>query len=351
MLPIYRLIALAFFSITATVVSAEENFLPLDSSGKFLEIEILPDSANSVLSAFVSTKGNESEYINFTIFGPAGTKVTARSQALGKASIKSVLAASKGWINAPFQRGASSLSNIQIPNATGTSGSSPANGRFYCLDFTAEDLDTVIEILRMNGDNFTRDELCALYGDNSIRNDLLTNGNGSSANLPTTYIGSTSALALIRKDTCALKKEAQSVVRFDISLSGVSESDRRNGFKLKLSTLPIKYVGSKAASLKPIAEKKYFPKALFLVHSAGFGGGLSSPERMNLVKFSKGKVSLSKIKIEDYVLYRGNNLARAVAERYLSGGNGVVEMQTDYSTYSVCFKLIKRRQKMNGYQN
>jgi len=351
--PILKLAVCMFVPV---VSFASDSPYLLNAKGNFTDINVPAGSTASTVSAYVVTRGNESEYVNATVTGPLGTKVTVRSQTIGKGGVKTALASTKNWIAAKFQQGSESVPALKItgiaPNSSsGSSGGSTTGSRFYCLDFTAEDLDEIIGIFRQLGNNYTRDELCALYGDNTIRNNVNTGTNGTVTPVPTGTVTSVSGAAHIRKDTCSLTKNAQTVVRFDIALNEISESDRANGFTIKFSALPLKFVGNKAASIKPTSDGKFAPRALFLVHTTGFGGGVSSPERMNLIRFSRGKVGVTNLKIEDYVPYRGKMLARAVAEKYLRGGKGVVEMQNDFSTYSVCFKLIKARQRVNGYTN
>ena len=56
------------------------------------------------------------------------------------------------------------------------------------------------------------------------------------------------------------------------------------------------------------------------------------------------------LKIEDYVYYRGQRLARAIAAGILNGGNGTFEIKVDEDVGTACFSLVRSRQRVNGYK-
>ena len=87
-----------------------------------------------------------------------------------------------------------------------------------------------------------------------------------------------------------------------------------------------------------------------LIQSTGYSY-YSDPTKLNLVKWKAGRPGQpSALKIEDYIYYRGQRLARAVAAGILNGGKGTFEISSGKSVGTACFNLVRTRQKANGYK-
>ena len=58
---------------------------------------------------------------------------------------------------------------------------------------------------------------------------------------------------------------------------------------------------------------------------------------------------IKKLPVEDYAYYKGMILTRILVGSVLTGGKATFELTNGYSVYSVCFKLVRSRQKVGGY--
>jgi hypothetical protein len=237
------------------------------------------------------------------------------------------------------------------------------SGGIYCGAFSTQDLDNIVASLASSAIPYTRNQLCSLYGfapGTAYVPDSNTPVNGGVPTFPGTdgddgtynpyvpgYQTTITTNILVHKDTCGVPSSGTYLVKIEFSFAGIPAEQRAQADELLVSALPIPYGGSKASSIKPKSDGKFAPRALFLMASTGgyFGGS----ERLNIVRWSRGVPSFRTQKVEDIVYWRGHQLARALAEPHLRGGRAVVQIQSKVGTYSVCFNMIKSRQKFNGY--
>lgn len=349
------IISLVSVTLLSSSALAQQKLYRLDPRGRSLEITVPPNTKTKSLTAYVVAKGNETQYVNFSATGPSGVQISARSQVLSGKNIARFVRSNKRWNAVTFKTNSSNLKSLRISGSSTSSFTPFALSSGQCQGFTFEQLDEIIRTLSSMGVNYTRQELCRIYeeygitgvpggGSSSGGNG---GGDGNSFNSPSNLA---TGLALVRKDTCATKKTTNYIVRFDISLARVSAADKANGFKVTLTAAPLVHRGSKAATVKPTSDGKFAPRALFLLNTTG-GFGYGS-EQMNVVRWSNRKPRVSNVRIEDYVPYRGLYLARAVAESHVrGGGRATVELLGNSSAYSVCFRMVKARQRVNGYTN
>ena len=154
--------------------------------------------------------------------------------------------------------------------------------------------------------------------------------------------------ALIHKDSCSGdSKKTKYVVRLVLNLTGIDQNLFTNGFQIKVNLYEQPWTGKRAATIKPVSDGKYAPAPLILMSSVGGWGG---NEQIKVFRWSGGKSSLiAPIRVEDYVGYFGLRLARGKVAPALRGGKGTFEISNGNYAYSVCFRLVRTRQKVNGY--
>lgn len=135
---------------------------------------------------------------------------------------------------------------------------------------------------------------------------------------------------------------------FVIDLSGVDRAAAGSSFTVSAGIDSSEGKAS-PASIKPVSDGKFAPKPLVLIQSPGYS--YSSTPTLNLLGWKNGRPGKAKaLKIEDYVYYRGQRLARAVAAGILNGGKGTFEITVGESVGTACFSLIRTRQRVNGYK-
>jgi len=286
-------------------------------------------------SAYIVSQRNETLLVRFSIVAPAGVAVTASSKLLERGETLSQVERLSRGAKVPFRIQGKEVSRIALrPSVVDLP---PPGDGGYCFGYTADDIDEVIRAFEANKVQYTRDEICALIG---------SKGGGAQSMQPpvsTSDQVAESAFAVLRKDACSRNKKNIYALKFELNLQDVTMEQFQQGFAIRVAAQPLPYRGSKAATLKPVADGKYFPKALFLLQSTR-----AQNEKMFLTKWNRGRPGrVQELRIEDYT-HMG--LARTVAQPYLRGGSGTVELVGDSAAYSVCFKLQKVRQRLNGYR-
>lgn len=344
--------------VAADLSSAETStVLALKSSGTLKKVEVQPGTTSAV--AYVISPGNISQLMDFVIDAPPGTKVTAKALSF-KGNEKKAIKSKKGWFPLTFRIGDDDMETLTV---TGDTSSTPPTNTpqtpkpkptsdFYCLEFTAEQLDKVIAAIKdFSGQIRTRDEICSLYSPSFNNGKTGGNTNGNTSGSGNTFISTQgmTASVILHKDTCAGGRQSKYLVKFDISFAKTGKQARQNAFSMTVAARDNDYNGGMASALKPRSDGRFAPRALFLMTSTGGGYyGFGAGEHVNVVRWRKGKPGIMELPVEDYVYYRGKMLARVVAEPAMGGGRGTVEIHGS-GLYSVCFSLSKFRQNLNGY--
>jgi len=362
----FRILSALLFAVCffATSAVAENLIVKLDGKGTMKVLKV-PAGYQGNVTAYLTVKGNETQYLNFYLQGPGTMKTRAKSMPSKGAITKELNTKAAAWSTVNFldnngretaELKIGTVSQQSAPAKIAAQASEGSGG--YCHGFTEANLDmTIAHILKYSGITYTRDQLCELYAKQGAQKPVIPgegggtsggNGGGSGAG-PAYGSGIGSAGLILHKDTCGTKAKGSHLVRFDISLASVNAEAKAAGYDLSVGALDIKYYGKKAGTLKPTSDGKFAPRALFLLSTTGGWGGTG--EKMTVVRWKKAKYSLQTLRVEDYVGYRGLSLARVVAEPALRGGKGTVEIQSGAGVYSVCFKLSKSRQRVNGYTN
>lgn len=373
---IHKLFLVFSLLVLSSTSAISQTVTQLNPNGSNATIKLLANSKASQ-TAYVISRGNESQYITFRVQAPIGTRVSAQSIVLGNAKPLDLISRSAGWINSSFVSSTGSETQTLSVGLTLQSRAATSvppvklasSGGIYCGNFTASDLDQIIAALQpISSVTYTRNYLCQIYGyrpgtayqpDDGVSGFVPDNspGDWNSVLPPNTGVVSGSQAYVttqifVRKDTCGVKSNGAYLVKIDFNFDRVSDDRLTQDSEITLSALPIVYRGSKASSIKPESDGKFAPKALFLMATTGgfSWGSDQGSEKINVVRWSRRGLSSTTIKVEDMVYWRGHQLARAVAEPVLRGGRGTVELQSRVGTYSVCFNLVKSRQRLNGYK-
>jgi hypothetical protein len=131
-----------------------------------------------------------------------------------------------------------------------------------------------------------------------------------------------------------------------VDLSRVNPSTLGSGVTLKATFRERRYTGSRAASIKPVSDGMFAPSPLLMMSS------LYSREAITQSRWSRaGKLQRkTPVRIENYVYYRGLSLTRSVVTNLLrQGGKATFDLSNGERAYSVCFKMQRIRQRVNGY--
>ena len=114
--------------------------------------------------------------------------------------------------------------------------------------------------------------------------------------------------------------------------------------KVTATLLEQPYNFIKMALLKPSSDGKFFGKPIVLMYTTG----ASPSETISIYRWkSQIPALLGRIKTK-----RSDNVGsyvRAAVGPYLKGGKGTFELRGKYTMYSVCFKLTRTRQEVNGF--
>jgi hypothetical protein len=150
---------------------------------------------------------------------------------------------------------------------------------------------------------------------------------------------------LFRKDACGSSKD-EYVIRIDVDLSQVNWEQIPNyttSFRIKT----LDYAGKKRASIKPKSDGRFAPRPIILMEWLNNLCG----NKLTMTKWSGGRpASPKELSIYSFYLHRDDLiLGLAVVDKVLKGGKGTFELSDGYQGYGVCFELMKKRQKANGY--
>ena len=149
---------------------------------------------------------------------------------------------------------------------------------------------------------------------------------------------------LIRKDACASKK-SKYLVRFVVDLTNVDPADFPQA-TISIQASEYAYKGNRAASIKPVSDGRFAPQPILIMTFVGSTCG----QKLSLVKWRAGRPrSITNLTLGDLIPYKGRIMTRSPIGRALTGGKGTFDLYSASAGYGLCFDLVKRRQKINGY--
>lgn len=328
----------------------------LDGSRYSTEVEI-PQTRQVIFYAV--TKGTQSEPLSVTLTAPRGAKLTAsmaglRGNALQQVtngrgfapiSLKTMRQISQSRTCLEFAPGESST---DIPPIERPESNSPLCDLFSEAEFSAltETLEAVY------GGQWSRAQVCGYLvtyyfggAEDCDPNDpecaILMAPAYSSPVIP----AETSTLyGLVHKNACAAKS-TKYLVRIKVDLSKV-ESPTPATVSLALTASLHKFSGSKAATIKPKSDGRFAPEPILLMNYLGTMCG----QKLSLVKWRGNQLRrVLPLRLGDLIFYKNWILTRSPIGSVLTGGKGTFELYTTHAGYGVCFDLVRRRQKANGY--
>jgi hypothetical protein len=352
-------LTLAVFFPSISLSFAQTTQLQITPNGKSREIQVpVGYTSNKVILYFLS-KGNITQLADIGVSGPNGLRIKG-SYRIPSGALDQLLTSDKGWNDLPFQDTAGKQSAfISIKKDTATTDSSSTNSSGTTSSST--DTSTCGGLKEVDIQFFiqqgvfgsTRADVCKFFsafgnivppevgGTPTSGNPFIPGGSGN--DLDRSF--------LIRKDTCGTKKDAQYLVRFEVLLDQIDQASKDAGFKFSIAAKAENYKGRMAASIKPISDGKFFPAPLILIHS--LGGYFEKEEKVSVVRWKNRRISsVKQLPVDgEFVNYRGKFLRRVVASSVMTGGKATVEISNNNDAYSVCFDMVRKRQRVNGYVN
>lgn len=350
------LFTLAFFVNYHTAWSQGPAMYEVPSNGQILDIYLSEaDIAQKKVAIWTSSKGDISQAIKVYIEGPAGLKGSVESKVQGQGSPAVILASNTGWENVKVKVGSGKpgisfgVGGASVAAATPIGHiSSALLPPEVCSSLSAEELDQILDLYEQaTGQRPTLEELC---GDTPPSGG--GGGGGGGGELPPpSEIPTSGALAngVLHKDTCAGNDKSTYLVRMDLSLLDINPAALVVGGKLRAGIYLNRFRGDMAATIKPVSEGRYHPKPLLLMSSLGYGSG---DQRIKMIKFKRGKIKKERnVPINGYTFYRGQFLTLSVISSFLTGGRASFEVSNEDQAYSVCFRAVRTRQYVNGYNH
>lgn len=357
----------AFFSVNLWAFSALQ--------AQSLNVSIRPDSsetttpitidnpASKQVSYYFVSSGNSSNVIYMSFAAPPGTNVKVRSRYLAKGSAEAALSSSSGWteqkLYSVYDKAVKNSYNFPKADLPQTSAA------IDCSNMTVEMVRVVIEIYReTTGITLTVEEMCGgttpkepndggtnpgdpNSGNPGDSNGGTTPGSGGNNGSPSTYSSDSYFRVYLSKDACAPASKSKYLVEIQYDLTAVPQEFIDAGTTIGAIVTERKFTGNRGASIKPVSDGKYAPKPLILMASPGVN---LSEDQISLLKFKKGKLQSRRVlKYAKALYYKGMFLSSALLDGVLKGGKGTFEIANDDLMYSVCFKLERKRQSVNGY--
>lgn len=337
-------------------VLAQNNFsnlskpIKIKNNGKEHIIKLSPESlaAKKSFTVWFQSKGYISHYIDISLKGPLGLRASVRGNLpkKGKALTKA-LASSKGWwpIDMKSSTG-KALTQLKL--------SAASNKKIL---YTPLALDPMCELFRAQFPELRK--LIKQYTGRTLSDkeicEWLKNQNGSGGSTGGTQpgrpdYGSITARGLLHKNTCSRDKSALYPVRLDINIAKINPALYPEGAEFIVTASNIVYRGSKAASIKPKSDGKYAPQPVGVF--AAIGGYMFGREEVQISKWNKsGRKAVGVARVADYTYAYGRLLGRTPLGKLLRGGGyATFDVSNGQNAYSVCFRLVARRQVANGYK-
>ncbi len=339
---------LAFLSVLMLPIlcpAQQPLFQEIKADGDHHTLTVSSTSAPSKKVTFwYVSNGNLSTILNVLFEGPEAATVSMRMRPFKSEGAQSLLGETKGWIGLNLTNAAGrDRANYTFPAAPARSATSrpPAEAaKVDCSGLSEEAIQKLLDFYKNAfGTSITRAELCENIDPGSGTGG--TGGSGGSDN------GATSPVfrSLLSKDTCS--KSSKYLVQIEFDLNAVAQASLDKGVSLLASVDEYEYNGSKAASIKPISDGKFAPRPLILMSSVG---GYYTNEQISLVRWGRGKIKSRKIlKFAKSLYYKNLFLSSALVDGVLTGGKGTFEITNGVDIYSVCMKLQRTRQRVNGY--
>lgn len=369
---LFGIISLLLIAISASAADTEFTRIKLD--GTRVQMQVSPELTR-IVRFYTVTKGNQSSALAIQAQLPKEARLIVREAVLTKPELKQLRDLRSFW-QVPlrtekqveqdnqncldFAPGESSTETDDVPAIDRPSSNDP-----LCTLFSEEEMTAIGEALSaIYGGTWSRDQVCGYLVNNYFggaeacdpeKNPIcpLLQGLNELAphfqTMPLSLIERSPASlksfsALLQKNACAGSK-TRYLIAIDIDLSRVSKIDS-SSVQVSLQANEYFFSGEKAASIKPKSDGKFAPKPILLM---SFLGSLCG-QKLAVTRWQQNKPrSFSSIKLGDLVPYKGRILTRTPVGHVLKGGQGSFELYSTRAAYGVCFDLVPKRQRANGY--
>lgn len=341
-------LAYLFLTVLITASSHADILVKLTGAGTTIPLATLQPS--QTLTFYAVSKGKHTTPLQISLSGPDGMKVTGVA-AKQQGSVAATMA--KANLFYPLEiRGQNKINAMRQDCADYAVGDVLDEEEFNPDDIIPQ-WHPVCELYSQQDIGELAEQLTLLYG--GSWDTLRTCGylvymyqggidgegfpvDGLHAAAPFTV--AKNYLAIVRKDACGASGDNYVVqIRVKMPKEFVS-----SGY-LTFRAIEQKHTGGKEATIKPVSDGMFAPDPLLLMRYLSF-----CSQNINVVKFKNGKPkSVKSVPVHDLIYYRDMTLTRSPILKHLSGGKGSVELYNDRTGYGVCFELVRKRQRKNGY--
>ena len=365
----WLLFVLAIISYSKSF-AASPQLQEISLKGKLTQVTVSPADTKRVVF-YALTSGNSTQPFSVSLEGPQGMTFEASLATLKEIPTEQVLIDRDFWkipLKSSKQANRESTSNCLgfAPGETTNEAppiARPESNSPLCDLFSESDFQALAQTLSTTyGGEWTHAQVCGYLVENYFGgteqcdpNDpecIALGGGQPQAATTGTYpkMASTSdtqrifGFGLFRKDACA-KRKTKYLARFIVDLATV-DPQLYPTVTLTIQAMEFKYSGDKAASLKPKSDGRFAPQPILLMTFLGTLCG----QKLDVIKWAKGKPrQTTPVRLGDLLPYNGRILTRSPIGGVLNGGKGSFDLTTARNAYGVCFELVRRRQKVNGY--
>ncbi len=356
------IIALATSALIAPSAPATAEPTIIDLKGTKYQLIATEDATS--LTFLAETRGDSTTPVRIVVEGPGGMRVVthmavkpdspSRLPNWTRLQLKNYSAMLKESSSpcAAFAPGEGSSERDDVPPVSKHPAESP-----ICDLFSSEEMGALAETLgQVYGGVWSHAEVCGYLVDNYLggmgecpEGDPICDLLSAPAVLNTAAAVSSESTrreyySLLHKNACR-PKATRYLLRVVVDLSELLP-EQRAGAAISVQANEYQFTGDKAASIKPVSDGRFAPQPLLLMSFLGTFCG----QRINLVRWGNDRPKIAAtIRVEDLIPYKGRILTRSPIGRFLRGGNATFELQNVRSSYGVCFRLERKRQKVNGY--
>jgi len=375
-------VLLSIILLTTNVTLAKAEITQKSKLKSNVTEVVLPVSSNELVTFWAELKGNSTNVVSFRVEAPQGTKVAfsgAQMRGRGKANIEAV--SRQAWypvflkeryrdqakedseftLRRVDRNAVIPVNRVDVARSSAVQSRETASQYNVCSIISDQQLQTILDQLKaMSGREWTKEEFCNLAQNAGEEGNELPNGPGGGGvnnpggpQFPTdptdqTFLSNVENASLeltgvFRKDSCNVRA-SKYLTRVTLDFSQVDTTKFPEGIVVRFRGLENVYKGMKAASIKPVSDGMFAPAPLLLMNSVSYN------EEIDVMRWSKGKPrKVADVDVENKVYYRGFVFSRSIASSILTGGTASVDKVSDYQSYGACLKMVRSRQRVNGY--